>query len=139
MGVYVWIHVRTLSTVFAVYLLLLVNVSRGQQPESDIPTSSVTDVTSDNDDDPLSKRPGSEFCEQKSICSEHFSFSWPDKNCYCDDLCGTFQDCCPGYAPLVKFDVPKTGLFECKIYPQIEYRFGILSFQNVQKNGQTIT
>ena len=146
MGAYTWIYVRTLPTVFVVYFLLLVNVSRSQQPELDVPP--VTDVTSDYDEgtymyydynmtmsDPLRQlRPGSDFCERKSKCSdEQFSFSWPMKNCYCDDLCRTFQDCCLGYAPLVKFDIPDSDLFECKVYPQIERRFGVLIVSKCSK------
>ena len=122
-------------------LLCCLTVSLSQRP--DYPDPSVTDGTgiyNDYDDDaymydydysmpqfdPMKEfRPGSAFCEQKSKCSGPFSFSWPSKNCYCDDLCGIFQDCCHGFDPLVDFDIPGAELFECKVYPEIERRFGI--------------
>ena len=128
-------------TVCLVFLLIFTSATVSQTP--DYPEPGVTDDSGlynygydDYNDynyyytpnfDPLNAfRPGSPFCEQKSKCSGTNAVSWPTKNCYCDDLCNTFKDCCHGYKPLVAFEIPEADLFTCTVYPEIDSRMGVL-------------
>lgn len=72
-------------------------------------------------------RLGTPFCDQKATCSPPYSFSWPSKNCYCDDLCQWFEDCCSNFEPSVSVLAPPKDLFECILVPEIDKRYGIFA------------
>ena len=127
-----YVHNIHLLAAVCFALILKPEVSHGQQPETTDYKGRIPDEVTPEPYDYYYYNympgdmfaPGSPFCVQKSTCESN-SFSWPAKNCYCDDLCKTFEDCCPNHMVSDVVNAPSVDLFECEVIPEIGNSFGV--------------
>ncbi|XP_045197996.2 uncharacterized protein LOC123552408 [Mercenaria mercenaria] len=63
----------------------------------------------------------SEYCKYKKTCGEFRGTydSFPKKNCYCDLLCSTFNDCCDDFLPFANVTVKKNQ-FSCMLTDSVK-------------------
>ena len=69
----------------------------------------------------------STFCAEKWSCGglRNSSESFPQKSCYCDELCGTLNDCCEDFTAEKQTLEIEKDMFSCIPLFEVDQKFNV--------------